>query len=81
MFYSVWYGNEITAVRIAIVNSVKPCGPRSKINFTYYMRKTFACYFTIYGMVVLPSRTTGNKILYTRYYKAEIGVTILELVN
>jgi len=73
VFYTVRYGNEITAIRLAIVNSVKPYGPRSSINFTYFMWKTFAYYYTNYAMVVLPSRTSGNKIVYTRYYKAEIG--------
>ena len=46
-------------------------GPRSSINFTYYMWKTPACYFTNYAMVAL---TSANKI-YTRYYKAEIEGT------
>jgi hypothetical protein len=73
VFYALRYGNEITALRLAIVNSVKPCGQRSSTNFTYYMWKTFVYYFTNYVMVVLPSRTSGNKILYTRYYKAEIA--------
>ena len=81
VFYTVGYGNEITALRLAIVNSVKPCCPRSSINFTYYMWKAFDYYYTNHGMVVLPSRTSVNKILYTRYYKAEIGVTILERVK
>ena len=73
VFYTVWFGNEITALRIAIVSSVKPCGPRSSINFTHYMWQTFAYHITNYAMVVLPSRTSGNKILYTRSCKAEIG--------
>jgi len=72
VFYTVWFGNEITALRLAIVNSVKPCGPRSKINFTRYMWQTFAYHITNYAMVVLPARTSGDKI-YTRSYKAEIG--------
>ena len=42
VFYTVRFGNEITALRIAIVNSVKPCGPRSSINFTQYKWQTFA---------------------------------------
>ena len=37
------------------------------------MWKTFAYYYTYYAMAVLSSRTSGNKILYTRYYNAEIG--------
>jgi len=60
--YTVLYSNEITALRLVIVNSVKPCGQRTSINFTYYMWNTFADYFTYYAMVVLPSRTTGDKI-------------------
>jgi len=42
VFYNVRYGNEITALRLAIVISVKLCGPPSSINFTSYMGKTFA---------------------------------------
>ena len=38
-------------------------------------------FYTNYAMVVLPSRTLDNKILHTRYYKVEIGVTILKLVK
>jgi len=29
------------------------------------MRKTFAYYYTNYAMVMLPSRTSGNKIRHT----------------
>ena len=81
VFYTVRYCNEITALRLSIVNSGKTCGPRSSINFTYYMWKTFAYYFTNDVMVVFQSRTSGNKILYTRYYKAEIGVIIFGLLK
>jgi hypothetical protein len=73
VFFFFFYGNGTTALRLAIVNSVKPCDPRSSVNFTYFMWKTFAYYYTNYAMVVLPSRTSDNKILYKRYYKAEIG--------
>jgi hypothetical protein len=73
VFYTVWFRNEITALRIAIVNSVKPCGPRSSINFTHYIWQKFAYPITNHSMVVLPSRTSGDKILYTRSYKAKIG--------
>ena len=73
VFYTVRFGNEITALLIAIVNSVKPCGQRSNINFTHYMRQTFAYLIINHAMVVLPSRTSGDKILYTRSYKTEIG--------
>ena len=66
VFYTVRFGNEITALRIAIVNSVKPCGPRPSINFTHYMWQTFAYPIANYVMVVLPSRTSGDKILYIR---------------
>ena len=61
VFYTVRFGNEITALRIAIVNSVKPFGPRSSINFTHYKWQTFAHHITNYTMVVLPSRTPAIK--------------------
>ena len=72
VFYTVKFGNEITAFRMAIVNSSKQCGPGSNINFTYYMWETFPYHITNHAMVVLPSRTSGIKI-YMRSYKAEIG--------
>jgi len=53
-FYTVRYGNEITALRQTIVNSDKPCGTRLSMNFTYFMWKTFAYYCTNYAIVVLP---------------------------
>ena len=28
VFYTVRYGNEVTALRLAIVNTVKPCCPQ-----------------------------------------------------
>ena len=37
------------------------------------MWKTFAYHITNYAMLVLPSRTSGDKILYTRSYKDQIG--------
>ena len=37
VFYAVRYVNEITALRLAIVKSVKLCGPRFCLNFKYYM--------------------------------------------
>ena len=72
VFYTVRFGNEITVLRIAIVNSVKPFCPRSSINFTHYMWQTFAYHIINYAMVVLPSRTSANKIS-THSCKAEIG--------
>ena len=73
VFYTVRFCNENTALRTAIVNSSKPYGPRSNINFTYYMWETYAYHITNHAMVVSPSRTSGVKLLYTRSYKAEIG--------
>ena len=45
------------------------------------MWKTFAYHVANYAMVMLPSHTSGDKILYTLSYKAEIGLTILGLVK
>ena len=47
MFYTVWLGNEITALRLAIVNSVKPCGPRSSINFTSQIKPWLYCHHVL----------------------------------
>ena len=48
-------------------------GPRSNLNLVHFKWSTFAYYCSNYAIAVVPSRTSGNKILYVRHYKAEIG--------
>ena len=71
IYYTVRHGDLTIAVRIVCVDCVLPCGPRSNLNLVHFMWSTFA-YCSNYAIVVVPSRTSGDKILYVRH-KAEIG--------
>jgi hypothetical protein len=73
VYYTIKCGVETAALRIVSVDSAVPCGPRSNLDFTHFVWSTFAYYCTNCAMVVLPSQTSGDKIIYTRHYKAEIG--------
>ena len=73
LHYYIRYGEEVRDLRIVCVHSVSPCGPRSNIDLTYYVWATFEYYCADYAIVLLPSHTSGNKIVYVRGYQAEIG--------
>jgi hypothetical protein len=73
VFYTVRCGIGVVALRTACVNSLQPCGPRSNLDLTHFLWTTFSYYCTNYAMVILPSQTSGDSILYTLHYKAEIG--------
>ena len=73
IYYTVRHGDLTIAVRIVCVDCVLPCGPRSILNLVHFMWSTFAYYCSNYAIVVVPSRNSGDKILYVRHYKAEIG--------
>ena len=64
---------EITALRLVSLESVKPCSPRSNIDLIHCVCSTFDYYCKNYAISVLLSHTSGNKIVYARHYKAEIG--------
>lgn len=73
IYYAVKYGVETTALRLVCIESAKPCGPRYNADLTDYVRPTFDYYCTNYATIVLPSHTSGNKIVCARQYKPEIG--------
>ena len=73
IFYVIKYGEETANLRIICVESTKPCNLRSNIDLFHYVWSTFDYYCTNYAMCVLPSHVSGNKIVYVRHYKAEIG--------
>ena len=43
------------------------------MDFTYYIWSTFEYYCANYAVIVPPSQTSGNKIVYVRSYQAEMG--------
>jgi len=72
IFYIARCGDITRAIRFFYVESLEPCGPRSNIDFVHFLWTTMAYYCTNYALVVLPSMTAGNKLIYMRHYKAEI---------
>ena len=73
LHYYIRYGVEVRGLRLVCVDSVGPCGPRSNIDLTHSVWATFEYYFANYTIVLLPSHTSGDKIVYVRGYQAEIG--------
>jgi len=71
--YFIRHGGDDIILKLVFVNSVKPCGPRSNIDLTYNVWTTLYFYCTNYAIVVLPSQTSGDKIVYVRHFLAEIG--------
>ena len=72
IFYTARYGGKTAPVRFFCVDCLETCGPRSSLDFVNCLWTTFAYYCTNFAMVVLPSQTSGNKLIYMRHYKAEI---------
>ena len=50
-----------------------PCGPRSNLDLTNYVWTLSEFFCTNFAIVVLPSRTSGDILVYVRHYKAEKG--------
>ena len=48
--------------------------------FTHFVFFTLVYYFVNHAMFVVTSHTAGDKLIYVRQYKTEIGAVILELV-
>jgi hypothetical protein len=71
IYYAIRRVNTTIAVRIVCVTVT--CDPRSNLNLVRFMLSSFEYYCSNYAIVVVPSRTSGDKILYVRHYKAEIG--------
>ena len=69
--YILWYGGDDIILRLAFINSVTPSGPRSNMDLTYYIWTTFVYYCDNYAIVVLPSQTLGDKIVYVRHKLAK----------
>jgi len=73
VIYYIGYGREEIILTVVFIRNVLPCGPRSNIDLTYYAWTTFDFYCTNYAIVVLPSQTLGNKIVYVRHFLDEKG--------
>jgi len=71
--YVIRYGGDEIVLRIACIDGVNPCGPRSNMDLTYHIWSTFEYYSTNYAIAVPPSQTSGDKIVYVRQNQAEIG--------
>jgi len=73
MRYSIRHGGEEIILTIAIISSDLPCGPRSNIDLIYHIWTMFHFFCTNYAIVVLPSQTSGDKIVCVRHFLAAIG--------
>jgi len=71
--YTIRHGGEEIIPSISIISSDSPCGTRSNINLTYHTWTLFDFYCTNYAILVLPSQTLGDKIVYVRHFLAAIG--------
>jgi hypothetical protein len=67
VFYTVRCGVEVVALRIACINSLQPCCLRSNLDLTHFLWASFSFYCINYAMVMLPSQTSGARILYTPF--------------
>jgi len=72
LHHVIRYGGQEIVLRIAWIDSVNPSSPRSNMDLTYHIWTTFEYYSANYAIVELPSQTSGDKIVYVRYYQAEI---------
>ena len=73
MLYIIRCGGEEIVLRLEFATSVPRCGLRSNIDLTCNVLTTFDFYCTYYAIVVLPSQTLDDKIVYVRHFMAEIG--------
>jgi len=71
--YRIRHDGDEIILKISYVNCDIPCGPRANLDLTYNLWTTFDFYCTNYAIVVLPSTTFGDKIVYVRHFKAEVG--------
>ena len=53
--------------------SDSPCGPRSNLDLMNHVWTLSDYFCTNYAIVDLPSRTSDDKLVYVRQYKAEMG--------
>jgi hypothetical protein len=72
-YYVVRLGVDSAVFRFVRVNSLEICGPRSNVDFVHFIWDNFGYYCANYAITVLPMQTSADKILYARFYKAEIG--------
>jgi hypothetical protein len=63
IYYIVKYGDTTMAVKIDRVYCNVPCGPRSNLNLVHYLWSEFVYYCSNYGLFVLPSLTSGEKLI------------------
>jgi len=71
--YTIRHGGEEIKLAIFIINSDSPCGPRSNLDLMNHVWTLSDYYCTNYAIVVLPSRTSDDKLVYVRHYRAEMG--------
>jgi len=71
--YTIRHGGEEIILAIWIIISDSPCGPRSNLDLTNHVWTLSDFFCNNFAIVVLPSRTSDDKLVYVRHYKAEKG--------
>ena len=71
--YLIRYVVEVRSLKIVCIQSTKQCGPRSNIDLAGFIWSPFDYYCPNYAVIVLPSHTSCDKLVYVRSYQTEIG--------
>jgi len=72
IYYTVRHGDITIADRIICVDCVLSTARDLILIYYILCGQRFAYYCSNYAIVLVPSRTSSNKILYVRHYNAEI---------
>ena len=73
IYYAVRFGVDIVTMRLVLIDSEKPCGPRSNLDLVHFIWDTYTYFCTNYAVVMLQVSPEVNRVLYTRHFKAESG--------
>jgi len=62
--YTIRHGGEEIILAISVIISDPPCGPRSNLDLTNHVWTLSDFFCTNFAIVVLPSRTSDDKLVY-----------------
>jgi len=71
--YRIRHDGDEIILKISYLNCDIPSGPGANFDLTHNLWNKFDYYCTNYAIVVLPSTTLGDKIVYVRHIQAEVG--------
>jgi hypothetical protein len=74
LVYTVQRGDVTKLIKIYCIDSVYPCGPRSKLDFVNYIWDSFSHYFIKHAITVGPG-SPREKIMFLKHYRASSNGT------